>query len=62
MFLCVLPVGALFNRLVPLTKLDESFTKLPTDGGSFTSLPERVVSCRSSKLFSLFLEQNSVSA
>ena len=54
-------IGALFHRSVPLTKLDESFTKLPTDRRSLTNLPERDVSFRSSKIFSLLLQHNPVS-
>ena len=33
MFLSMVLLGVLFLRLVPLTKLDEGFTKLPTDRG-----------------------------
>ena len=35
MFLSVVLIGALFLRLIPLTKLDEGFTELPTDPGVF---------------------------
>ena len=35
MLLSVVLVGALFIRLVPLTKLDGSFTELSTDSGFF---------------------------
>ena len=33
MFLSMVLIGALFLRLLPLTKLDEGFTELPTDRG-----------------------------
>ena len=61
MFVSMIFIRALFFCLVPFTKLDEGFTELPTDRGVLDQLPERVVSFRSSKIFSLDLEHNSVS-
>ena len=61
MFLSVVLVGARFLCLVSLTKLDEGFRSCPRTGVFLTNLPERVVSFRSPKIFSLFLEHNSVS-
>ena len=61
MFLSMVLIRTLFLRLVPFAKLDEGFTELPTDRGILINFRERVVSFRSSKILSLFLEHNSVS-
>ena len=61
MFLSLVLIRASFLRLVPLMKLDEGFTELPTDQGSLINLLERVVALRSSIIFSLLLVHNSVS-
>ena len=41
MFVSMVLIRALFLRLVAFTKLDESFTELPTDRGVFDQLPRK---------------------
>ena len=57
MFLSVILLGALYLRLVSFTKLDESFTGLPTDRVDFSSLPEGVMTFCSSKIGCVFSER-----